>query len=179
MRIEASFILLCAFLVFVGGEVLYAFLLAAFLHEGAHIAATLALGGRVTGCRLSVWGASMSVRGLNYPREMLAVLAGPLSSLSAALVAARLGYDLFAGLNLVTGVYNLLPARCLDGGRFLELAMCSRGGEHIRAAHVTLTCTTIGSAALLAVPLLAAMRGGVYNWSLLASVVLLGISAKE
>ncbi|GHU94524.1 hypothetical protein FACS1894208_05740 [Clostridia bacterium] len=180
VRTDASFILLLTLLIFSGGEVLYPFLGAAVLHEGAHIVATLVMGGRVVDCRLSVWGASMTVAGLSYPREMIAVLAGPLVSLSAALAAARFGYDMFAGLNLVAGLYNLLPARCLDGGRFLELAVCSRG--NFRAAHVLLTFTTIGSALLLAVPLILAFRGGIYNWSLLASVVLLGLNglnAKE
>jgi len=60
---------------------------------------------------------------LSYAGELLAVLAGPGINLALAVVCAGGGeaWQLFAGANLVLGIFNLLPLPGLDGGRIICL----------------------------------------------------------
>ncbi|GHV07953.1 hypothetical protein FACS1894217_09650 [Clostridia bacterium] len=174
-KVSPGFVLLLGLLFFAGDELFGAFCIAALIHESAHLLTMFALGGRIAECRLTVFGAVITADRLSYAREIAAVSAGPAASLIAAYIASCMGYDMLAGLNLVTGIYNILPARCLDGGRVLELGLSSLGA--FRAAYVTLNITTIISAALVAAPLILAASVGVYNWSLLVSAGLILLSA--
>ena len=104
--------------------------LAAAVHELGHVLAIRALGGRVTRLQLTGLGAVLRTRraGLcSYREECLVALAGPLASFLLALGAgtwARVfgGADayLLTGISLALGVFNLLPAGPLDGGRVLR-----------------------------------------------------------
>ncbi len=99
---------------------------AAAVHEGGHLLVLRLWGAKVTGFRLSAFGAAIEAdcARLSYARELSAVLAGPAANLLCALGLARLGvpWTAFIGANIVLCVYNLLPVRPLDGGRALELA---------------------------------------------------------
>lgn len=79
----------------------------------------------MTAIRITALGAEMQVAGrLSYGGELLAAAAGPAVNLILALL---LGYGgrlwsplyLFAGAQLVLGVFNLLPVLPLDGGSLL------------------------------------------------------------
>ena len=96
------------------------FLLACAVHEGGHLLAIRALGGRVGSLRLTGLGAVMIPRGVfGYRTDCLVALAGPAASLVLALLAAPFCQTL-AGLSLVLGLFNLLPLGPLDGGRVLR-----------------------------------------------------------
>ena len=103
--------LVCAVLIYLDGQgvVLWG-VLACGVHELGHWAAAAALGGQVKCLPLSCAG------------ELLCAMAGPAASLVWALCAARLGLFTAAGVSLGLGLFNLLPARALDGGRALEYA---------------------------------------------------------
>jgi stage IV sporulation protein FB len=99
------------------------------LHELGHWGAIALLGGRVRALRLTAVGAEMeldSARGLSYPKEVLAALAGPAVNLLLAWLCARGGRYVPAGMNLCFGLLNLLPIRPLDGGRALFCALAGR-----------------------------------------------------
>lgn len=105
-------------------------LTACLLHELGHYLTISVLGGTIKQIRLTAVGAEMVMaRSLNYWQEGLAALAGPTVNLLLARFFCSLDHGtLFAGLNLVLGCFNLLPVRCLDGGRALHCALCLISG---------------------------------------------------
>ena len=104
---------------------LAAVLLAAVCHEMGHYVALRLCGGRLEGLSVSAFGAQMRIRDrnrLSYGREALCVLAGPLVNVTLSWLMSvggkwREEFYLFAGAQLVLGVFNLLPLTALDGGR--------------------------------------------------------------
>ena len=98
---------------------------AALTHELGHCAMLRWLRARVTAVRITAMGAEMRIEGrLSYGGEVLAAAAGPAVNL---LLAPLLAYGgrlwemlyLFAGTQLVLGLFNLLPILPLDGGSML------------------------------------------------------------
>ena len=135
--VSSGFLLLAALLYYLDEEgILLWTAVACLLHEGGHLAAIYALGGRVVRLRLTLAGAEMvlsSVYAMGPGGECLAALAGPVSNLAAAALATRMGegWFLFAGLNLGLAALNLLPLAQLDGGRaiyHLLVLLWSPGG---------------------------------------------------
>ena len=91
LHISGGFWLLAAWFALVNGWRLLAVILsAALLHELGHLAVLGLLGGRVTGLRISVFGAELTTDAarLSYPREIAAVLAGPGVNLLCGLLLA-------------------------------------------------------------------------------------------
>lgn len=126
LRIEPSAPLLLAVFVLLSSPLLlFALLLAALLHEVGHYVALRRLRGRVTAIHITALGAEMQVAGrLSYGGELLAAAAGPAVNLLLALFLGLCGrlWDvlyLFAGAQLILGLFNLLPVRPLDGGSIL------------------------------------------------------------
>lgn len=108
------------------GEVLPLVFLAAFLHELAHIAALTVVGSGVEEIRLTAFGAEIQAdtRFLPYGKDILCTLAGPFSNIFLGVILSRVSADyLFAGANLLQGIFNLLPLAGLDGARALHLAI--------------------------------------------------------
>lgn len=122
VEVTGGFLLLMAWLNYCDAQsLLPAALSAAAAHELGHLTAIYVAGGQVSRLRLTAVGAELRLEGtLSYGRELLCALAGPLVNLLLAFGAARLGAVVFAGLNLVLGLFNLLPLSALDGGRALS-----------------------------------------------------------
>ena len=101
------------------------FLLAFAAHEGAHLLLLSLFGGRLRSLQLTWKGARiLTEQGrMGYGGELLAVMAGPGIDLLLAVLSAGRGEtaDLFSGINLVLGIFNLLPLPGLDGGRMFRL----------------------------------------------------------
>ncbi len=134
-EITAGALMLWALLYYLdsGGMVLQA-LGACALHELGHYAAIRLLGGQVARLRISCVGAEMVLSArhpLGPARELAAVLAGPAANLLCAWLCAGLGegWYCFAGLHLALGLFNLLPAGPLDGGRALGCLLALAGRE--------------------------------------------------
>lgn len=109
-------------------RLLFAWFLAAAVHELGHIAAVLALKGSIKGIRIGAFGASIDIYLMTPFREMLAALAGPISGLLLLLFIRRIPtVAIFAFLQ---SAYNLLPLYPLDGGRVLRCALIILAGDY-------------------------------------------------
>ncbi|HYI00537.1 site-2 protease family protein [Hyalangium sp.] len=124
------------------------------LHELAHVVYALRTGGQVRSITLMIVGGVSEVTELprRHRDEDLMALVGPLTSigLGALLLAAlallpesrsfspRFAVSYLAGLNLFLGVFNLVPAFPMDGGRILRGLLAGRLGM-VRATRVAAT----------------------------------------
>ena len=112
-----------------GWPVTIILLLSAAVHELGHWLTLRLLGGKTVGFSLSPFGAELLEEGLSYPRELLAVLAGPgVNLLCAALLTLppwpAPWREMAIGANAVLGCFNLLPAAPLDGWRAIQILLC-------------------------------------------------------
>lgn len=96
---------------------LLAALAAAFLHEMCHIAAVLALGGKLERVHIGAAGVILEVSPMSSWQTLICTLAGPAGSLALLLLGGICPKLAFCGM--VQGLYNLLPFVSLDGGRIL------------------------------------------------------------
>jgi Zn-dependent protease len=121
------------------------------LHELGHALVARRFKVPILGIDLHFFGGAAKMgRMPSSPREeILIAVAGPLVSFALALVAflllmvtrfSPLGY--LAGINLVLGVFNLLPALPMDGGRILRAALSRRMGR-MRATAVSVTVARV------------------------------------
>lgn len=142
IEVGADFLLCAALLFFLDRDGLVPMVLVSCaLHELGHWVVIEALGGRVTLLRLSCAGAELRLSHARRPspgRLLLSALAGPAVNLLLAFAAAglaRIGAGprlyLFAGLNLGLALFNLLPARWLDGGKILWCGAALLGSERL------------------------------------------------
>lgn len=108
-------------------------ILAAVVHEACHWGAVKLCGGQATRLSAGIWGAEMTVTGLNARQELLCALAGPVGGLVLLSLSRFLPRTaLCAGLQ---SLYNLLPIYPLDGGRALRclcaMLLPGRAGERV------------------------------------------------
>ncbi|PPK94669.1 Zn-dependent protease [Kineococcus xinjiangensis] len=118
-------------------------LLSVLAHEAAHAATARAVGMRVTGITLDVWGGhtTFADEAPSPGRSFLVAVTGPLANGLVALAAwgVLLAAELppIAGLlvqallvsNVLVAVFNLLPGLPLDGGHLLEALVWRLSGE--------------------------------------------------
>lgn len=119
IRIESGFyIFLAVMLLAVPLRWFFSAFAAAFIHEFGHYLAVRLLGGQVIGGSICFRGAKMETLPMSPGRELIAVLAGPASSL--LLLSLVRVFPRVAICGLIQGIYNLLPFYPLDGGRALR-----------------------------------------------------------
>jgi Zn-dependent protease len=133
------------------------------LHELAHVTVARRGGARVRSITLMMLGGVSEISEIDKPwLELLMALAGPL--LSLLLAAALLGLAALAGgappdvrfglfyiaqANAIIGLFNLLPAFPMDGGRVLRSLLEPRLGK-LRATDVAATVGKVLAVALAA-----------------------------
>ena len=129
-------------------------IVAVAVHEFGHAVAVRLGGGTVLHIRISLTGVAMRYDGLSYVGDVLAALSGPAASIILAVLSALAG-KLFAleaashlaGLSMILGVFNLLPAYPLDGGRALFGAVAQifglRPAEYVRFVTLAAVMTAM------------------------------------
>ena len=183
-EVTPGFFLTVAVLLFLDTENLLLYgLLAALIHEAAHIVAVKACGGGIAGIRLSAAGAEIVLANTfctPYLHEALIYMAGPAANILTAFTASWAGGIMtstelyaFAGLNLTLGLFNLLPAKMLDGGNALR-SVCLHFSGRVPAALTVAGIVTV--LLLLAANLYVILIYGV-NISLLLAAAYLLLSA--
>lgn len=145
------------------------------VHELSHSLVARRLGIGVEGITLFLFGGVSKMK-MEAPRprdEFLIAVVGPLSSIAIAgvlwgVVAA--GGDFLSPivlqavgslgwLNLLLGVFNLLPGFPLDGGRVLRSILWARSGSLVKATRGAARVGTFIAMALIAVGLFAVFGG--------------------
>lgn len=104
-------------------------LLASLIHEGGHLLAMLAMGVPPQSCTLGAFGMRIDLgkRLMDYKKNLLISIAGPLANGLAAAVLLMLRSPDTAMVHLILAGLNLLPAAALDGGELLRGGMCLLG----------------------------------------------------
>ena len=143
-------------------------LLAALVHECAHAAVLYRYRGR--GRFLSTPRGIVLHRNektLSYREELMLTLAGPLSNLCAVLLSLLLlpfgedFFSLFAAINLLTAVSNLIPVKSYDGHKILFLLLATHLGEGLAYRVCRILSLTFTSAlTLLSLYLIGRIGGG-------------------
>ena len=155
VEVSAGFLLLAAWLNYWDRQGVFPqVLLACVLHELGHLLALRWLGMPVEKLRVTAVGAEIRVAGsLSYRGELAAALAGPAVNLVLAGWMSYLpGGAVGAGINLVLGLFNLLPVGRLDGGRILScvlaLLLGPEYGERAAAVLSVLCVVLLGAAGI-------------------------------
>jgi Zn-dependent protease len=159
IRVNGSFLLLAALVPLLGGGLASLWFLALVIvsivvHELGHALVARRLGVPMDGIELHFFGGA--ARMLGQPRspgdEIAIAAAGPavsfaaggLSLALAALTASPLA-TLMAEINLVLGLFNLIPALPMDGGRILR-ALLERRLGHLRATRTAVAVARVVAA---------------------------------
>ncbi len=136
------------------------FFISLLAHELSHSVVAANNNLPISGISLFIFGgvAHMSKEPQNPRTEFLMAAAGPLCSFSIALVffvltqlfyglhfppAVIVIFDYLAVINLIVGVFNLIPAFPLDGGRILRSALWTFYGDLKRS---TMVASSLGKA---------------------------------
>jgi Zn-dependent protease len=156
------------------------------LHELGHALTARALGVPVRGILLNFVGgvSELDDRACTGPREAWIALSGPLVNLvlcllalaaralvPAALGELRLALALAANVNLIVGLFNLLPAFPLDGGRVLRALLTLRWNR-ARATSIAAGVAKLVAAAL-------AIMGALGAWVLLLLAAFVWFAAER
>ncbi len=157
------------------------------LHEYSHSLVALRHGGRVDSIVLmALGGVSQIERMPRRPRhEFWMALAGPACSIALAILGAAawallqgapplaFAAFVFAYLNLALGIFNLIPAFPMDGGRVLRAALAGLFGSR----KATRIAAAVGQAFALGFALIAFIGGGL--WLLLIAFFIWMAAAQE
>ena len=146
-----------------GGDAFWPVLAAMGVHELAHVAALLLLGGRVEGFRLTLRTGLLPLHA-----ELLGTAAGPALNLLCGCFLGRAA-PVFAAASLLLGAFNLLPLWPLDGGRLLRAALTVAFGLCGEAAAAVIGRTFCAALFLTALTLTLLHRAG--PWPLIAAGV--------
>lgn len=115
--------------------IFWQFLAAMTVHELAHAAVLLLLGGRIESVRLSFAQVELRTGLLSDRTELWSAAAGPGINLLCGWLFRR-WMPAFAAVSLLLALFNLLPVWPLDGGRVLRCALLARLPV-VQAEHVS------------------------------------------
>jgi len=131
LKIHPSFIIFACVLIFFGDQVLFLnYFVVIIIHEFCHAIVARHLGYRLNNIKLIPFGICLNINssGLMPKDEIKIALAGPVANFILAIFTMSIWWIvpstfnfsyLFCYANFITGLFNLIPAFPLDGGRVL------------------------------------------------------------
>ncbi len=130
VNISAGFFFFIAIAIYADNEgLLLQLMAAALIHELGHLVAIHFGGGSIEVINLTPFGAEIKItdtHSLSYFKELIIFLTGPSLNIAVAFLFSYIadltgwyGASVFAGINLMLGLFNLCPVRILDGGNIL------------------------------------------------------------
>lgn len=141
--------------------IFWPFLAAMTVHELAHAAVLLLLGGRIESVRLSFAQVELRTGLLSDRTELWSTAAGPGINLLCGWLFRR-WMPAFAAVSLLLALFNLLPVWPLDGGRLLRTLLRMRWGA--AGVDASQTLGLLFGLGLLAGAVFAARRWDVGVW---------------
>ncbi|MFO7152284.1 MAG: site-2 protease family protein [Bacillota bacterium] len=171
-------------------EEVVAALLAILVHEISHISAARAVGIKVEELELLPLGGRINIKGFyqsSRESEVAVVLAGPAGNLLMAAVFISLTYqglvdydtaNVFVRYQLTLGLFNLLPALPLDGGKIFMLWL-SQMVSFIKAVRMAARAGKILAFFLWALFLATALNSGPNLMLLIAGTFLFWAAGQE
>ncbi len=142
VKISFSFFALMLFFLITDKTDVYLItLVSALFHETVHIIFIYAFGGSVSEISFSLLGGNIKRNNYNgsYLQEAVINISAPVSNLILALFFSKC-IHIFQ-INLVLGVFNILPFYTFDGGHFTKNILCLFIRE--KAADKTLTVVSV------------------------------------
>ena len=150
--------------------IFWPFLAAMTVHELAHAAVILLLGGRIESVRLSFAQVELRTGLLSDRTELWSTAAGPGINLLCGWLFRR-WMPAFAAVSLLLALFNLLPVWPLDGGRLLRTLLRMRWGA--AGVDASQTLGLLFGLGLLAGAIFAARRWDAGVWPAVTAGALL------
>lgn len=150
--------------------IFWPFLAAMTVHELAHAAVLLLLGGRIESVRLSFAQVELRTGLLSDRTELWSTAAGPGINLLCGWLFRR-WMPAFAAVSLLLALFNLLPVWPLDGGRLLRTLLRMRWGA--AGVDASQTLGLLFALGLLAGAVFAARRWDAGVWPAVTAGALL------
>ncbi len=152
VRLRISYYFVCSVVIFTALDKTRLYIPTIFfmmVHEAAHIITLLIFGCKIVEVQLIIGaiGVKYSDITLSKLQKIVSILIGPLSNLILSVLFLYSGCDIYFGINLVLGLYNLLPLVGLDGGSFIQTLL--EGIVSTKFIERTLNILTVLTAVLL------------------------------
>lgn len=146
VKIKFLFVALLTFLMFASKDGVFMFCYAAsMLHELGHIAAVYLCGDKIDSIVFEVYGILIDKHeNTSYFQQIFILLSGPAINIILGIIFAYIPVQwcgLFSKVNIVLGIFNLLPINGLDGGEVLLRTVEYFLG--FRAANIISICVSI------------------------------------
>ncbi len=182
VSVSASFFMLVTFILIISdSEIALISLFSSFLHESGHIIAMCLSGDEIRSLSFSATGIRLDKdmeKAVSYNSEILISLAGvgvnALISLIFYFCYLYTGELLFRNIslvNLLMGLFNLLPTEALDGARALYYSLLKYTSQE--KADKTVVCTSVMTVIfLIIVAIILGLYGGT-NFSLIIVIIYL------
>ena len=118
-------------------------LLSAFAHECVHIFFIYLFGGKISSISISALGGTISRKNtaaLNNLQEAVINISAPVFNifLGFFVLISSPQYEVFSYVNIIMGLFNILPFYSFDGGVFLKYILLSRTNERTSESIVML-----------------------------------------